>query len=93
MLKHRKAEMPIARKINKYTLFHKLPGSSLEPSVLGDDGSLPRDLKINRVQTEEMGQNKHAYLYSDSSMWPFINSSSSSRALTRMIQNLSCSIQ
>lgn len=63
MLKCRRAEMPIARKINKHMLFHRLLKSSLEPSVLGDDGSLPRDLKINRVQIEEMGQNKHAYLY------------------------------
>lgn len=55
--------MPIARKNNKYMLFHKLLRSSLEPSVLRDDGSLPGDLKINRVQMEEMGQNKQAYLY------------------------------
>lgn len=63
MLKCRRAETPIARKINKHLLSPKVLKSSLEPSVLGDGGSLPRDLEINRVQIEEMGQNQHAYLY------------------------------
>lgn len=62
-LKWRVAEMPVARKKNKYMMLHTSLSSSLEPSVLGYDVSLPRDLKLSRGQTKEMGQNKHAYLY------------------------------
>lgn len=61
-VKWRGSELPIARKKNEYTLFHKLLGSSIEPSILGNDGSVLRDLKISRGQTQEMGQNKYTYL-------------------------------
>lgn len=44
-LKGRGAGMPVARKKNKYRLFHELLRSSLEPSVLEGDGSLLGDLE------------------------------------------------
>ena len=86
-----RAEMPGARK-KKYKLLHRFLRSSLEP-LTSQSGRFPCEGSWIKERLDYGdGSNKHTYLYEVSSMWPFIKNSSDSWPLTRINQNLNCSI-